>query len=86
MCATSCKTGDHASWGDCIRSQRIAVLGHNIPALGAWDKELSAYQAARDKGIKPAGTTLKKVQAAERISDQLGRPYDSTANVKVVPE
>lgn len=85
-CSVKCETKDHATFGACMRSMHVSVLGHNLAALSNWDNELQAYQSAVDKGIKPAGTTMKKIKAAERISDQLGRPYDSTANVRVVPE
>ena len=69
-----------------MRSMHVSVLGHNLAALSNWDNELQAYQAARDKGIQPAGTTMKKIKAAERISDQLGRPYNAEAKIRVVPE
>jgi hypothetical protein len=85
-CSVKCETRDHETFGQCMRSMHVSVLGHNLAALGKWDAELHAYADARAKGIRPAGTTMAKVKAAERISDQLGRPYDSTASVRVVPE
>jgi hypothetical protein len=42
-----------------------------------WDSELAAYKRAREQGIQPAGTTMKKVQEAIKASDTLGRPYDA---------
>ncbi len=40
-----------------------------------WDKELKAYKDARAQGIQPAGTTMKKVQEAVRISNETGKAY-----------
>lgn len=40
-----------------------------------WDKELQAYRDARAQGIQPAGTTMKKVQEAVRISNETGKAY-----------
>ncbi len=37
-----------------------------------WDKELQAYRDARSQGIQPAGTSMKKVQEAVRISNETG--------------
>ena len=39
------------------------------------DKELSAYADAVKNGIQPDGTTWKKVEYANAMSDRLGRPY-----------
>lgn len=82
-CSSKCETRDHRTFGACMRSMNIKVSGLSIPALNAWDNELHAYKAAVDKGIQPAGTTMAKVKAAERISDQLGRPYLADAKVVV---
>jgi hypothetical protein len=40
-----------------------------------WDKELQAYRDARAQGIQPAGTTMKKVQEAVKISNETGKAY-----------
>jgi hypothetical protein len=40
-----------------------------------WDKELKAYKDARAQGIQPAGTTMKKVQEAVKISNETGKAY-----------
>lgn len=80
-CASACKTKDHRTFGECVRG--FSVLGEPTAHNNRWDAELSAYQEARKKGIKPAGTTMEKVQAAERISENVGRPYDAGARVEV---
>jgi hypothetical protein len=40
-----------------------------------WDKELQAYRDARAQGIQPAGTSMKKVEEAIKISDKTGKAY-----------
>ena len=40
-----------------------------------WDKELQAYRDARAQGIQPAGTSMKKVQEAVKISNETGKAY-----------
>ena len=40
-----------------------------------WDKELKAYKDARAQGIQPAGTTMKKVQEAVKISNETGKAF-----------
>jgi hypothetical protein len=40
-----------------------------------WDKELKAYRDARAQGIQPAGTSMKKIQEAVRISNETGKAY-----------
>jgi hypothetical protein len=42
-----------------------------------WDGELAAYKKAREQGIQPAGTTMKKVQEAIDKSDKAGKAYDA---------
>jgi len=40
-----------------------------------WDKELQSYRDARAQGIQPAGTSMKKIQEAVRISNETGNAY-----------
>jgi hypothetical protein len=42
-----------------------------------WNGELNAYKKAREQGIQPAGTTMKKVQEAIDKSDKAGKAYDA---------
>ncbi len=42
-----------------------------------WEGELNAYREARAQGIQPAGTTMKKIQEAQRASDAMGSAYDA---------
>lgn len=80
-CASACRTRDHATFGQCVRG--FGVLGEPTRHESQWDKELHAYAEARKKGINPAGTSMAKIQQAERISDAVGIPYDVNAKVQV---
>ena len=42
-----------------------------------WEGELEAYRNARRQGIQPAGTTMQKIVAAEKASENLGRAYNA---------
>ena len=70
-CASSCKTQDHPSYGECLRSQGIAVQAvlHGAYTRQAWDAEIKAYRAAKAEGLQPAGTTMKDIDAAKRAAD-----------------
>jgi len=42
-----------------------------------FNKELEAYREARAQGIKPGGTSLRKVEAALKASEALGKAYNA---------
>jgi hypothetical protein len=42
-----------------------------------WENELVRYKEARKQGIQPAGTTMEKIVAAEKASENLGRAYNA---------
>lgn len=81
-CASSCKTQDHSSYGECLRSKRVATTGLETthPSFSTtrqknWDKELNAYESAVKQGIQPEGTTMPKIQKAIEVSDKTGVAY-----------
>ena len=41
-----------------------------------WDAELNAYASARAQGIQPDGTSMKKIEAAVKASENMGKAYD----------
>lgn len=90
-CASSCKTRDHRTYGECLRSQSLAVTGlestspsFTREAQRKWDSELDAYAAARKQGIQPASTQRKHIDAAVEVSNQLGVAFDASAPPTVV--
>ena len=81
-CASSCKTKDHSSYGECLRSKGIAATGleSTNPSFAMkrqhkWDKELDAYESAVRQGVQPEGTTMPKIEKAMRISEATGQPF-----------
>ena len=42
-----------------------------------WEGELQRYRDARKQGIQPAGTSMNKIIAAEKASENLGRAYNA---------
>lgn len=80
-CSSACKTKDHASFGDCIRSKGLRVAycrsaaGMDADTQKKWDAELDSYRSARAEGIQPQGTKQHQIDAAKAISDATGVAY-----------
>lgn len=75
-CASSCRTQDHATYGQCLRSQGLAVTGLETTSPSftrererKFNAELDAYSAARKEGLQPAGTSMHQIDAAKREAD-----------------
>lgn len=88
-CASSCRTQDHSSYGQCLRSQGLAVTGlestspsFTREASRKWDAELNSYAAARAEGLQPATTSQKDIDFARRKADELQKPVQVNAPVK----
>lgn len=83
-CASSCKTQDHATWGECIRSQGQMIgyansaNGQDLTAQKKLDSELAFYRQARAEGIQPSGTSRAAVETAMAISDKSGVAFDAS--------
>lgn len=75
-CSSACKTQDHASYGECMRSKnlRVADVGY-VAAAKKHHKELTAYEAARRQGVQPQSTRAKHIEQAMRASDKTGTAY-----------
>lgn len=85
-CASSCRSQDHKSYGECLRSQGLAVTGleSTSPSFTRersrkFDAELDAYASAVKEGIQPAGTSMAAIDQAKRITDVTGVPYRADA-------
>ena len=84
-CSSGCPTQDHESYGECLRakSTRVAycnsATGNDLTRQKKWDAELQAYRDARAEGIQPAGTSMRKIDQAKKISDRTGHAYDASA-------
>ena len=80
-CATSCKTQNHQSYGQCLRSQGLAVMGlestgNDYTANKRMHAENAAYKAARAEGLQPQAPTMAAVDAAKRKADAAGAPVN----------
>lgn len=80
----------YPSYGAYLRSKAIKVAytnsanGWDATKQRHWDNELQAYRDAVAEGLNPAGTTMREIDQARRISDATQRPYD--ASKAAVPE
>lgn len=83
-CSSSCRTQDHATWGECVRAKglRIGYEGATLTGVDsgvqrAADKNLENYASARKYGIQPASTRKHDVDYAIRKSEQTGTAYSA---------
>jgi hypothetical protein len=82
-CTASCKTKDHASYGECLRSNIPMFVGVN-PTKTGWDqdkvkkdeKEIQSYWDATRQGIEPRSTRKKDIDAAVKLSNDAGKAFD----------
>ncbi len=82
-CTSSCKTKDHASYGECLRSNTPMFVGVN-PTRTGWDqdkvkkdeKEIQSYWDATRQGIEPRSTRKKDIDAAVKLSNEAGKAFD----------
>lgn len=80
-CSSSCRTQDHATWGECVRAKNLKTAycqswkGADATRQKKADRELEAYAAARKEGIQPQSTNRRHVEAAVKASDQAGQAY-----------
>jgi hypothetical protein len=82
-CTESCKTKDHANYGECLQSNTPMFVGVT-PTKNGWDqdkvkkdeKELQSYWAATRQGIEPRSTRKKDIDAAVKLSNEAGKAFD----------
>ena len=82
-CTSSCKTKDHANYGECMRSNTPMFVGVN-PTRTGWDqdkvkkdeKEIQSYWDATRQGIEPRSTRKKDIDAAVKLSNDAGKAFD----------
>lgn len=84
-CTSGCRTRDHDSYSECLRSKGTKVAYANsannwdYTRQKKWDSELAYYRDTVAQGIQPSGTTRDKIDAAVAISDRTGKPYRADA-------
>lgn len=75
-CTSACPTQDHRSYGACLRSKGLSVMGleSTNPSFTRererlFNAENAAYAAARKEGLQPKSPAMKDVDAAKRAAD-----------------
>lgn len=75
-CTSGCRTQDHASYGECLRSKGVDSRNstqstdrlYSMESRNA--QEITEYKAARAQGIQPAGTKLGQIREAVAASNK----------------
>lgn len=74
-CRSGCKTKNHVSYAECLRSAgtRVAYTnsagGWDYSKQKAWDSELSEYRSLVDQGVQPPGTDRASLESAKKLAD-----------------
>lgn len=76
-CSSGCRTKDHKSYGECMRSKSPKVTAYDVTAQKKADKTLDRYAELRKHGAQPKSTGSRDVEFAERISDKMGAGYQA---------
>ena len=83
-CTSSCKTQDHATYAECLKSNMPMIAPSAKPSSTGWDmervkkdnKELDSYYSAVRQGIEPISTKQKDIDTAVKISNETGSAFD----------
>jgi hypothetical protein len=75
VCASSCKTQGHESWGDCVRSQRLSIGQVDATEQKVFERETDAFKDAVRQGIHPDTTKRADTDHAVRVSNETGEAY-----------
>lgn len=79
-CSSGCPSpGSHATWGECVRSKRSAVMGLESTAGDytsnkRMHRENAAYRDAVAEGLQPQAPTFEAVDRARKAADAAGKP------------
>ena len=82
-CRSGCKSQDHESYADCLLEANPGFAGC-FPTRQGWDKdkekrdtkELDSYYSAVRQGIEPISTKQRDIDAAVRLSNDMGKAFD----------
>ena len=82
-CTSSCKTKDHATYGECIRQNTPMFVGvtpsksgYDQTKVRADEKEIQSYWDATRQGIEPRSTKKADIDAAVQLSNEAGKAFD----------
>lgn len=76
-CSTGCRTKDHRTYGECMRSKTVKVAEYDVTAQKKADANLDNYARARKYGIQPQSTRKADVDQAIAISEKTGQAYQA---------
>lgn len=76
-CSSGCRTKNHKTYGECMRSKTVKVAEYDVTAQKAADANLDNYARARKYGIQPQSTKKHHVDQAIAISEQTGQAYQA---------
>lgn len=82
-CSSTCPTGDHESFGACIRAKGLRVAycqsadGRDYTAQKREDRALDEYATARAQGVQPHSIRPQAVRMAMEASERSGRAFDA---------
>lgn len=81
-CTSGCPTGDHETYGECLRAKAFRVAYCGVGGLDAskqkaWDADLALYASARRQGVQPAGTSRVATERALKMSDEAGMAWQA---------
>ena len=75
-CSSNCKTGPHATYGQCLRAKGLQVAGVEAHAQNkAQNSQIKEYVKAREAGLQPATVFKHDVDAAWRATEATGVPF-----------
>lgn len=86
-CTASCKTRDHETYAECLKSNMPMIAPSTHPSKTGWDmdkikrdnKELDSYYSAVKQGIEPISTKQKDIDAAVKLSNEAGKAFDGNS-------
>lgn len=82
-CSSSCRTQDHKTYGECLRSKNLKTAymqewkGADYTRQKKADRDLEAYASARKEGIQPKSTRRHDVESAVKQSDKTGVAFQA---------
>lgn len=75
-CTTGCRTQDHVSYGECLRSKKLQVQDVTAHKYNSGiRKQLDAYVDARKAGLQPQTVFKKDVDHAWSMTEATGTPF-----------
>lgn len=80
-CSSSCQSGDHRSYGECLRSKNLRTAvsipgnGHDRSREKAWESRIDSYRSAKEQGIQPASSRSSDIRQAVEHSNKTGQAF-----------